>query len=222
MSRRQTTEKARRPRKSGQDTPDIGAFAHLPPADRNLAESVQNALDREDYAATLKAAGKALNSTNAEVRLHAVEALGWFGKRALAELTPCMADSDENVAQSAANAWELALSEIEDAKERFDVALLALTTISAKDPLRMIGSQFANAATDLIEGIEDEQSAAEKRIGVVQAVADIICGDQPSQAAAAREIYEEITGHEWLNVEEAEKYLSDPENYEPPENTEAP
>ena len=115
--------------------PSIDGFSELPPKDRSLAEAVQSALDNDDYDATIKAATKALNSTNASVRLHAVEALGWFGKKALAELTPCMADPDEEVAQAAVNAWEMGLSEIDSAKDRFDFSLMALTTISEKDAL---------------------------------------------------------------------------------------
>ena len=32
-----------------------------------------------------------------------------------------------------------------------------------------------------------------------------------------RELYDEITGHEWISISEAERYLDDPDNYEPPE-----
>ena len=215
--RQQLPPKGRQANRAKPPSPDMDAFSSLPPAERRLAESVQTALDNEDYAATIKAASKALSSTNASVRLQAVEALGWFGKRALAELTPCMADPDEEVAQAAVNAWELGLSEMEESRDRFDVALMALTTISEKNALRTIGSQFASAASDLIEGIDDEKAAFDKRVEVIQSVAEMICGNHEGRSAAAREIYEEIPGHEWINVEEAEKYLADPENYEPPE-----
>ena len=195
---------------------DSNAYDDFPKRDRELAESLQTALDKEDYTATIMAATEALKSAKSELRLQAVEALGWFGKKALAELTPCMADPDEEVAQAAEAAWELALSEIDSSKERFDISLLALTTISSKDALEMIGTQFSNAATDLIDD-SDEQDVAGKRVEIIQTVVDMICSDNPARSEAACEVYENITGHEWINLDEAELYLSDPDNYEDPE-----
>ena len=218
---RQRLTKAHRGPHGNQVELGTDAFIDLPLAERKLAEAVQTALDNDDYDATLKAATKALNSTNVSLRLHAVEALGWFGKRALAEITPCMADPDEEVAQAAVNAWELGLSEIDSAKDRFDISLMALTTISEKDALRTIGCQFSNAATDILEEIEDEKTASDKRVEIIQSVADMICGDQSARSETAREIYEDITGHEWVSVEEAELYLSNPDTYESPEDRKA-
>lgn len=203
----------------GKSTVDL--FGDLPPADRLLAEEVQTALDNEDYAATLQAASKALDSTNANVRLHAVEALGWFGKKALVELTPCMADPDEEVARAAANAWEMALSEIDKATERLDVSLLALKTITDKDVLTLIGNQFANAASELIEDVDDEAKSSAKRVEVIQSVVDMIVDAHPARSKAACAIYEDITGHEWISIDEAERYLADPESYEPSSDDES-
>ena len=82
----------------------------------------------------------------------------------------------------------------------------------------MIGGQFANAATELIDEEEDETRASQKRTEVVQVLVDIIEGGKPARAEAAREIYEDVTGNKWISVNEAEKYLKDPDNYEEPDD----
>lgn len=210
-----TAKSAKRPRRMV-----TRSVASMSDADRKLYDAVQSALDDEDFAAVRVAAAEAYRSANAEVRQQAVDALGWFGEKALPELTPMMADADDDVAQSACDAWESGLSEMESAADRVKVARMALTVISNPDALTMIGSQFSNAATELIDGADDK-SADEYRVQVLQGVVDIM-GDESNlnRARAAREIYESVTGHEWISIDEAEKYLADPSNYEPPETDE--
>ena len=188
------------------------------PADKKLSDAIQGALEKEDLAAVMAAAAAALKSQNPEVRHDAVDALGWFGEKALAELTVWMADADEDVAQAAMNHWEEGVSELEDARERLQTSLFALNTLTAPDALTMIGSHFANAATELIDDEENEAKASQMRTEVVQALVDMIEGDKPAHAEAAREIYEDVTGNKWISVNEAEKYLRDPENYEEPDD----
>lgn len=187
------------------------------PADKRLSDAIQDALEKEDVAAVIAAAEAARKSPNADVRHDAVDALGWFGEQTLAELTVWMADSDEDVSQSAMNHWEEGVSELEDANERLQTSLFALNTLTDKDALMMIGSHFANAATELIDGEDDESRAAQMRTEVVQALVDMIEGEKPAHAEAARELYEDVTGNKWISVDEAEKYLKDPDNYEEPD-----
>lgn len=188
------------------------------PADQKLSDAIQDALEKEDLSAVVAAAEKALKSTNPDVRRDAVDALGWFGEEALAELTVWMADSDEEVAQAAMDRWEESVSELEDANERLQTSLFALNTLTDKVALTMIGSQFANAATELIDEEEDEARASQKRTEVIQALVDMIEGGKPAHVEAASEIYEDVTGNKWISVDEAEKYLRDPDNYEEPDS----
>lgn len=188
------------------------------PADQKLADAIEEALEKEDLSSVVAAAEKALKSTNPDVRRDAVDALGWFGEEALAELTVWMADADEDVAQAAMGHWEDAVSELEDANERLQTSLFALNTLTDKDALTMIGSQFANAATELIDEEEDEALASQKRTEVIQALVDMIEGGKPAHVEAASEIYEDVTGNKWISVDEAEKYLRDPDNYEEPDS----
>ena len=186
-------------------------------SDKRLAKAMQDALDEDDYDAVLKTASEALKAENPDVRHNAVEALGWYGVQALPELTVCMADKDEDVAQAAMNHWEEGVAEMEDAGEKLQVALYAITTLSDENTLSMISSHFANAATELIDSEEDPDAAAQKRLEVVQALVDVIEGEGEKNANAAREAYDEITGSPWISIDEAEKYLADPDNYEAPE-----
>lgn len=206
--------------KSKSAGPERSMFDGLPPAERKLCEDIQAALDDEDLERTLAAAAKAMDCENPEVRSHVVDALGWFGPDALPELVMMMGDKDEDVARSATDAWELGLTEIDDAKLRLDVSGMALKAVLNKDALESIGSQFSIAATELIDGEEDEKAASAARVKVVQKLADMIDSRQAALAGMGRELYEEITGNEWRGVEEAELYLRDPDNYELPEDRE--
>lgn len=143
-------------------------------ADRALYDAVQEALDAEDFARTRTAALRAYRSANPDVRLQAVEALGWFGEKALVDLVPMMGDANEDVAQE--------------------------------------------AATELVDAAEGDE-ASRLRVEAIQTLVDLM--DQPGspkRAEVSRELYEEITGHGWISIDEAERYLQDPENYEPPED----
>lgn len=193
-------------------------FSHLSGKDKAFAEAVQKALDDNDFKATLTAATKALTSTNAEVRLDAVQAMGWFGLDALPELTEAMADADEDVANAAEDAWELALSEVDNAERRFAIAAAAMATLSSDDHLMSISGQLACAAQEMIDGEEDEQKADDARVAVVQSLVDIMDSGKDANIEQAKSAYEDITGHEWVSIEEAELYLSDPDNYELPED----
>lgn len=188
-------------------------------ADRKLYDAVQEAWDAEDVAAVRKAATEAYKSENVEVRQQAVDALAWFGEKTLAELTPMMVDADADVAESARDAWESALVDIESAADRLHITRMALKVVSDAETLEMVGSQFSDAASELIDEEEDEAKAQRYRVEVVQTLVDLI-GDGLSseRAVQAKEIYESVTCNEWISAEEAERYLGDPDGYEPPED----
>lgn len=194
-------------------------FAGLSGADRTLAEAVFAALETGELAATLEVAAKALASSNPEVRSHGIEALSWFGSDALPELTGAMADPDEEVSEAAENAWEVALAEVGDPARRFAIAAAALGSLSNADHLGAIAGHLSGAALEMVDSEDDEAKANDKRITVVQTLVDLIEADETA-SAEAKEAYEDITGNEWRSFEEAELYVSDPENYELPEDRE--
>ena len=206
--------------------PAAEMFENLRGKDRKLAEAIQKALDADDYAGVMQSVDAAMRSENAEVRSHLVDALSWFGAEALPELTVLMADPDEDVAESAQAQWTVALSEIESPGKRMEIGLSALATLTDQNMLADISGEVSNAALEYIE--EDDESdepdptrESERRVEVVQALLDIMEGGRPACAEAAAETYEEITGHAWAGVDEAELYLRNPDDYEPPEDREA-
>ena len=210
----QKDSKARRKPKISDDD----EFSHLTGEDRAIAIAIDKAFDDDDFKGVVAAAARALSSTNTEVRMKAVESLGWFGEKALPELTIWLSDKDGEVAEEAMNQWTSALSEVEKPDDRFSIAASALNTIADPDALETIGFELSSSASELIDDEEDEKKAGEKRTQVVETLADIILNGQPKNQAAAKEAYSDITGNDWISVEEAEKYLRDPDNYEPPDD----
>ena len=192
-------------------------FDHLSGLDKEIAVAIDKAFDDDDFKGVSAAAARALSCTNAEVRMNAVEALGWFGEKALPELTLWMSDKDEEVAQEAMSQWSSALAEVEKPEDRFSIAATALNTLADADALETIGFELSSTASELIDGEDDEDKAKEMREQVVGTLADIILNGQEKNQAAAKEAYSDITGNDWISVAEAEKYLKDPDNYEPPD-----
>ena len=211
----ESTKGRRRPR------PDAEMFENLRGKDRKLAEAIQQALDADDYAGVMQSVDAAMRSENPEVRSHLVDALSWFGAEALPELTVLMADPDEDVAESAQTQWTIALSEVESPGKRMEIGLSVLGTLSDENLLAEISGEVSNAEIEYIDDESDESNPerqSEKRVEVVQALLDIMEGGRPACAEAAAETYEEITGHKWINIDEAELYLRNPDDYEPPED----
>ena len=71
------------------------------PEEKALAKRIEKSLDDENLEAALACAKEALNCKNAEIRQAMVDTLGWFGEKALPELTPFLADPDDDVRESA-------------------------------------------------------------------------------------------------------------------------
>ena len=189
------------------------AYAGFSPEDRRLCEELDASVGSADYQRTLAAARLAASSTNTEVRLAAVEALGWFGEKALVDLVPMMGDADGEVASAAVDAWEIGLMDVESSSSRLDIARLAVGAIADRDALSSIGSQFVNAATEQIDEAPDEAAATAERIKAVQVLVDLMGDGKRVRAEVARELYEDLTGFEWRSIADAERYLADPDNY---------
>ena len=190
-------------------------FDHLKPADKRLAEKVQSALDEENLASLIAASEQAMKSENPEVRQHTVEALGWFGPEALPELTGAMADPDPDVSQAAENAWEVGLADVEDPASKIEIAAATMATLANPEHLITIGGQFTGAVAEYVDMEENEAVAAERRLAVVQLLADIIDGEVPKACSdGAKEAYEDVTGEAWTGIEAAEAYLCEQYDYE--------
>ena len=103
---------------------DADAEGQLSELQKSVLKDIQSALDAED----LKALRKALSKFTASVekgglggyahvpralRAAAVQALGWFGGKAAADLIGFMADADDEIASDAFDQFELALQDVE-------------------------------------------------------------------------------------------------------------
>ena len=206
------------PKKRRRVRPVSDMFPMLKGKDHQLAEAMQSALDADNYRGVMHLIDKAMSSENPEVRSLLVDALGWFGAEALPELTVMMADADSDVAESAQAQWSVALAEIDNSERRMEIGMVVMGTLTDEDTLEHISGEVSNSALEYIDGEEDPVRQDEKRIVVVQALLDIMDSGREPCAEAAAETYEEITGYPWLGIDEAELYLSNPDDYELPED----
>lgn len=171
----------------------------LPPAEKKLLESIEDALDKEDLAAAQALSGKAMASGRTEIRQAMVDTLGWFGVKALPELTPFLADADEDVRESAMNEWSMAVSQIEDDGEKIGVVEMAMHVLSDEDALEDISGEYIGT---------DEKLAVESLLRIIEA------GGSEKGIEKAKETYEFVTGEEFTDRAAAEKWIK--EEYEPP------
>lgn len=172
------------------------------PAEKALAERIDKALDEENFEAAIACAKEALTCGNVEIRQAMVDTLGWFGARALPELTPFMVDADEDVRQSAQNEWSMALSDIEDDGEKISAVEMAMQVLTDEDFLEEISGEYI--------GI-DEKMAVESLLRIIEGP-----GGEKG-ISKAKEAYEFVTGEEFTDRAAAEKWIE--EEYQPPTDT---
>ena len=170
------------------------------PEEKKLAADVEKALDEEDFELAKKCAPLAMKCKVTEIRQAMVDTLGWFGEKAIPELTPFIADPDEDVAESAMNEWESAVSSIADDAEKIGAVELAMQVITDEDDLESISSEYIGV---------DEKLAVESLLRVIEG------GGSANGIAKAKETYEFVTGEEFTDRAAAEKWIA--EEYEPPE-----
>ena len=99
-----------------------------------------DALDDGHDAFAMRHARELMDSTNADVRLQAVEAFGWIGRFAVKELAEMMADADEEVRSEALRRWEMAFDEISSEVSKLqeiERAVLMLKDQSSLDAVMM-------------------------------------------------------------------------------------
>lgn len=168
------------------------------PAERALADRIERALEDEDVNKARECAAEAQSCRVTEIRQAMVDALGWFGSRALPELTPFLADADEDVRESAQNEWSMALSDIENDAERVYAAELAMSVLTDEDMLEDVSGEYIGV---------DEKLAVESLVRVIEA------NRSSAGVAKAKETYEFVTGDEWQSVVEARRWIR--EEYEP-------
>lgn len=180
------------PRNTAKTPPKLAvADANLSPRDRACVEAIQAALDDNDYARLMPSINTAAKSASPDVRAQAVEALRWFGKAALSELTLFMADADDDVRTSACDAWTSALFEVEDPALKGKLVESAMEILTDADQLE-----------SMIMEINDLPEAQQ-----VDILTRLIEGSNKAAADAAREHYEFVTGEPYESRDAAQKWL---------------
>ena len=163
-------------------------------------KKAEAAIDNDDLESARELSEIAVNSKNKELRESVVDALGWFGKNAMAELTPYLSDPDAEIADSAKSQWMDALQELEDDGEIAGVVESALKSLRDKD---------------MIEEVADELTCIDE-LAAIQVLVDVIEGGASQTAKdVSKEVYNSITDEDWSGVDAAENWLQ--ENYEPPD-----
>jgi len=179
---------------------DEGADEAWTSGEKSLFERIEKALDDEDFELAVVCAEEAQKCGVAKIRQSMVDTLGWFGEKALPELTPFLADADDDVRESAMNEWTMALSSIEDESIKIRTVELAMWVLKDEDALEDVSNEYIGV---------DEKLA-------VESLARIIEGGGSSEGIEkAKETYEFVTGDEWTGADEAERWIA--EEYEPPE-----
>ena len=170
------------------------------PAERALEERIEKSLDDEDFDEAVACVEEALKCNVVEIRQNMIDTLGWFGKKALPQLTLFLADADEDVRENAKSEWGMAVSDIEDDVEKIGTVELAMSVLMDEDILDEISNEYIGV---------DEKLAVESLVRIIDG------GGSKEGVEKAKETYEFVTGDEWSGVEEAERWIA--EEYEPPE-----
>lgn len=175
------------------------AEGDMAPEDEKRMDAISDAMDEDNFTAVVALIPDVQTSTNAEVRSEMVDALGSFGKKALVELLPFMADPDSDVAENARDQWTMALSDVSNERSKCKYIEAAMGILTDEDALDSMMTELTDC---------DDYLA-------IQTIVNIISSGTPQAVAAAKEQYEFITGEEYTNIADAETWLQ--ENYEPDE-----
>ena len=182
-------------------------FGHLEPADKAIAIKVQEAMDKDDRTAAFTAALKAMTSQSADLRKHAIDALSWSGgPQALPHLTKMLTDPATEVAESALNAVQNVLMNVEDASTRFKAAAMYMDDYKDNADARVVfAGIMASSSGDLLETAESRKEVIDMVLKFIYSGGE--CGEE------AKALYHNITGADWANQGEAYKWVQDPETF---------
>lgn len=197
----ETDRDGAKPTDDGDAAPADGVRAaeeeDLSAADRRILDDIQSALDDEKVDAVRRLAVAAQANPSAEVRQQAVEALGWFGEKALEDLTPFLADADDDVRSFAMMAVDQALTQMEDdrAKLRYIESLFQIRNVCDEDGLAMLAGQ--------VKGVSDETAAVAAAVRVIET------GKDARAVREMKEVYEFLTGDPYTTPEAAAQWQAE-------------
>ena len=172
---------------------------------RKILQDLQAALDSEDFSRISKLVAKMLEippdpkfgkeGVAALLRRKAVEALGWFGAKAMPELVAMLGDADPEIVQATFDQFTLALEDISLSDyERVDIVVMAAKVLRNTDDLEML----------FMELIQSRHSVG------AGALVEICQEGTPEAKSLMPETIEFFTGEDNIQtVEDIEKWLAE-------------
>ena len=139
---------------------------------------------------------------NPDLKIEAIDALGFFGKEALSDLLPFLRDAGQDVVDSAVSRISSVLDELEENEKEFKAEFIT-TMLSMKE--------LCNAeATDQFIGQLESIGSDDEKLAV-QMITQLIEGEQIDGIikARAKEAYEFVTGDAYTTFEAAEKWYAE-------------
>jgi len=150
-------------------------------AEEQEAELLDELISCDKTTDALRHARNLMDSTNVNIRVRVVEALGWIGRRAIPEISEMMNDKSPAVAEQALTAWEQAFAEIDKESRQASVAVETAAMLKNPDQITSV----------LLHMADIEQSIS------LPALADFIENGRGNVASeCARDVYKHITGGE--------------------------
>ncbi len=147
-------------------------LSHLTVEQRTVLNNLQSALDDNDFKSVLALAQDMQKSTDwpdkvpIELRKEALNALSWFGIKALPEITGFLADASPEVLEEAVSAYENIISDANGDAELSQTVLAAALTINDADAMESILMELNNmrpsVAVSTIKGIWEAGTDAAK------------------------------------------------------------
>jgi len=168
--------------------------------DQEIIDLAGDLLTETDLDTAADVTEAALKSADPRARIAAVEMLSAMGDVGLADIAEFLTDSHPEVANLAADRWELGVQDVMDEGERTALVKVGLLAITDTDQLRSMVGTLLLTTDELL---------------VIQTVADVMRDGRKVQREAVREAYENVTGEPWKDEATAEAWLR--ENYTPPE-----
>ncbi len=147
-------------------------LSHLTIEQRTVLKNLQSALDDNDFKSVLTLVQNMQKSQDwpdkvpIELRKEALNALSWFGVKAIPEITGFLADADSGVIEEAVSAYENMMSEANGDAELSQTVLAAALTINDADAMESILMELNNmrpsVAVSTIKGIWEAGTDAAK------------------------------------------------------------
>ncbi len=125
-------------------------LSHLTLEQRTTLSKIRSALDDDDFKAVRALAQKVQSSKDwpdkipIELRKELLNALSWFGIKALPEITGFLADADADVLEEAVSAYEDVIREANGDRELQQAVLAASRAINDADAMESILSELNN------------------------------------------------------------------------------